>query len=290
MFPKLAGYQRRGYRSVLGSAERWGGAFLCDGVGSGKTFVGLMLIERLVRHEGKRVALFVPKAAKEAVWETEVRNHLRGIDKGWSGLKLFSHTDLGREKMRGDLEEVRDQADVVIIDEAHHFRNRGTKGEGDKRRSRYWEMYDLCKGKTVILLTATPINNSLLDFQNMVQLFSRERVDHFARSPLGIHTLRGHIRELDRRIEAEAFGGTAEELPEEVGRDPLFRELVTQRSRADIVASMRAEDGEVRFPHDGAPPGRRVQRHADLRKASPHGRGGLPQGRSPVHPRDLRPR
>lgn len=248
MFPKLAGYQRRGYRSVLASAERWGGAFLCDGVGSGKTFVGLMLIERLVRHEGKRVALFVPKAAKEAVWETEVRNHLKGIDKGYEALKLFSHTDLGREKLRDELQAVREQADVVIIDEAHHFRNRGTKGEGGKRRSRYWEMYDLCEGKTAILLTATPINNSLIDFQNMVQLFSRDRVDHFARSPLGIHTLRGHIRELDRRIEAEALSGATEELPEEVGRDPLFRELVTQRSRADIVASMLAEDGEVRFP------------------------------------------
>ena len=248
MFPKLAGYQRRGYRSVLAAAERWSGAFLCDGVGSGKTFVGLMLIERLVRHEGKRVALFVPKAAKDAVWETEVRNHLPKIDKGYEGLKLFSHTDLGREKLRDELDAVREQADVVIIDEAHHFRNRGTKGEGDKRRSRYWEMYDLCEGKTVILLTATPINNSLIDFQNMVQLFSRDRVDHFARSPLGIHSLRGHIRELNRRIDDETIDGSTEELTEEVGRDPLFRELVTQRSRADIVASMRAEDGEVRFP------------------------------------------
>lgn len=96
--------------------------------------------------------------------------------------------------------------------------------------------------------TTTSDANSLIDFQNMVQLFSRDRVDHFARSPLGIHTLRGHIRELDRRIEAEALSGATEELPEEVERDPLFRELVTQRSRADIVASMLAEDGEVRFP------------------------------------------
>ena len=248
IFPKLAGYQQRGYRSVLTAAERWGGAFLCDGVGSGKTFAGLMLIERLVRHAGKRVALFAPKAAKDAVWETEVRNHLRGIDKGYEALKIFSHTDLGREKLRDELDAVREQADVVIIDEAHHFRNRGTKGGGEKRRSRYWEMYDLCEGKTVILLTATPINNSLIDFQNMVQLFSRDRADHFARSPLGIHSLRGHIRELNRRIDDETIDGPVEEITEEVGRDPLFRELVTQRSRADIVASMRAEDGEVRFP------------------------------------------
>ena len=48
---------------------RTSGAFLCDGVGLGKTFVGLMLIERLVLHEGKRVVLFAPKATKEGVWE-----------------------------------------------------------------------------------------------------------------------------------------------------------------------------------------------------------------------------
>ena len=253
MFPKLAGYQRRGYRSVLASAQGWGGAFLCDGVGSGKTFVGLMLIERLVRHEGKKVALFVPKAAKEAVWETEVRNHLRGINAGFEAFKLFSHTDLGREKMREELDAVREHADVIIIDEAHHFRNRGTKGKGEKRRSRYWEMYDICEGKMVILMTATPINNSLLDFQNMVQLFSRDRVDHFARAPLGIHTLRGHIRELDKRIEAEALGETGQDLLEGVAQDRLFQQLVTQRSRADIIASMRTEDGDVQFPKMAPP-------------------------------------
>ena len=246
IYPKLAGYQRRGYRSVLQAAQRWNGALLCDGVGSGKTFVGLMLIERLVRQEGKRVALFVPKAAKTAVWEKELKEHLPGIDKGYEALKLFSHTDLGREAMREELAAVREQADVIIIDEAHHFRNRGTKGEGSKRRSRYWEMYDLAEGKTVVMLTATPINNSLIDFQHMVELFSRERTDHFAAAPLGIRSLRGHIRALDKRIEidAEAEAGLVPELEQ----DPLFHALVTQRSRADIIASMREEDGEVRFP------------------------------------------
>ena len=56
--------------------------FLCDGVGLGKTFVGLMLIERLILHEGKRVVLFAPKAAKEAVWEPHLRDwlpHIGGV-------------------------------------------------------------------------------------------------------------------------------------------------------------------------------------------------------------------
>jgi phosphatidylserine/phosphatidylglycerophosphate/cardiolipin synthase-like enzyme len=51
MYPVLAPYQQQGYQGLLKRAEQFGGAFLCDGVGLGKTFVGLMLIERLVAHE-----------------------------------------------------------------------------------------------------------------------------------------------------------------------------------------------------------------------------------------------
>ena len=40
------------------------------------------------------------------------------------------------------LQKIREQADVVIIDEAHHFRNTGTKGTGKTKRSRYWGIYN----------------------------------------------------------------------------------------------------------------------------------------------------
>jgi hypothetical protein len=58
--------------------------------------VGLMLIERLILHEGKRVVLFAPKAAKEAVWEPHLRDWLPHIGGGgeFSNLAVFSHTDL----------------------------------------------------------------------------------------------------------------------------------------------------------------------------------------------------
>nr|WP_272212719.1 phospholipase D-like domain-containing protein [Marinicella sp. W31]MDC2878630.1 phospholipase D-like domain-containing protein [Marinicella sp. W31] len=100
IFPVLAKYQKDGYGGLLKRAEKYGGAFLCDGVGLGKTFIGLMLIERFAVHEKKNVALFVPKAAKEPVWERELRNRLPDVFKGYSRLKIFSHTDLMREKSR----------------------------------------------------------------------------------------------------------------------------------------------------------------------------------------------
>lgn len=55
MYPILDQYQRDGYGALLKIGGKFGGAFLCDGVGLGKTFVGLMLIERLVKFERKKV-------------------------------------------------------------------------------------------------------------------------------------------------------------------------------------------------------------------------------------------
>ena len=192
MFDCLDRYQQEAYWSLMKIARRHGGAFLCDGVGLGKTFVGLMLIERLVLHENKRVVLLAPKAAREGVWEPHLRRwlpHIGGVGGGedFSSLSVFNHTDLSRS---GDFPErfqrITELADAVIIDEAHHFRNRGSRGErtpGDEhrlgsrggrvwgggkgrtggrgsgsgpfadddrrdRRSRYWRLYDMLEGST----------------------------------------------------------------------------------------------------------------------------------------------
>jgi hypothetical protein len=51
LYPRLDQYQRDGYQALLKIARKYRGAFLCDGVGLGKTFVGMMVLERLVVHE-----------------------------------------------------------------------------------------------------------------------------------------------------------------------------------------------------------------------------------------------
>jgi superfamily II DNA or RNA helicase len=264
IYPVLAKYQKDGYGSLIKRANKYGGAFLCDGVGLGKTFIGLMLIERFVQHENKNVALFVPKAAKGPVWERELQKRLPDVFKGYSRLKIFSHTDLMREKITEELEQVAAQADVIIIDEAHHFRNTGTKGEeGEGRRSRYWRLYDIAKDKQMYLLTATPINNSLLDFQHMVELFSRHESDHFSDAPLGIHSLAGHIRQLEKAVEKQVLGRQSEDEVADINiadvgdlfaTDSLFNALVEQRSRSYVKASMSREgDQGIMFPEPRKP-------------------------------------
>jgi SNF2 family DNA or RNA helicase len=272
IYPMLATYQKRGYQGMLKRARTYQGAFLCDGVGLGKTYIGLMLIERLVQKERLRTALFVPKGAVEPVWRSRLRKLLPDVLYGGLGFKIFSHTDLLRKgDIQHELDYVRRQYDCVIIDEAHHFRNTGVRGEGQSdRRSRYWEMYDICDGKQVFMLTATPVNNRLTDFQHMVELFSQRQPDFFAsRGTLGIHSLPGHVRKLEKQIEKEAekqeesrsgeivdLDETPTDLAEaeEVLRtDELFEELVVQRSRAYVKDSLAEEDENVLFPKPSMP-------------------------------------
>jgi superfamily II DNA or RNA helicase len=244
MYPVLDKYQQDGYKSLMKIARQHRGAFLCDGVGLGKTFIGLMLIERLVIRDRQRVVLIVPKAAREPVWEKALRRYLPNISRVFSNLEIFNHTDLLRGgDYQQKLDDIATLADVVLIDEAHHFRNPGTRD-----RSRYWRLFDLIKTKSLFLLTATPINNSLLDLQHMIELFTQRQPDYFKGAPLGIHSLPGHFRKMEKELERLVSGeeqAQMELIPEVTGAeaeklladDALFGQLVVQRSRAYVKAS-----------------------------------------------------
>jgi superfamily II DNA or RNA helicase len=269
MFPRLDRYQKEAYWALMKIARQHGGAFLCDGVGLGKTFVGMMLIERLVLHEGKRVVLFAPKATKEGVWEPHLREwlpHIGGIGGGsdFSNLAVFSHTDLGR---KGSFPErfrrITELADVVLIDEAHHFRNPGTRGDAGDEPSRYYRLFDLLdpglRHKTVILLTATPINNRLSDFRHMAELFTRRDETYFART-LGINNLTARFNQMEKALR-DRIGHDLTDIEENISEaqdilssDEFFRQLVVQRSRAYARESQIRETGKATmFPERNAP-------------------------------------
>lgn len=284
MFPSLDRYQKEAYWALMKIARQHGGAFLCDGVGLGKTFVGLMLIERLVLHEGKRVVLFAPKASKEGVWEPHLREWLRHIGgvggaADFSNLAVFSHTDLNR---KGDFPErfrrIAELADAVVIDEAHHFRNPGRRNEGSNGSdpSRYYRLYqlldDAVRPKLVFLLTATPINNRLSDFRHMAELFTGRDEAHFART-LGVNNLRAHFNTMEKALR-NIVGSDAIDVSEHLteaqqilAADEIFKKLVVQRSRAYARESQIRERGNaVTFPE------RRPPRVADYSIRKTYGR------------------
>lgn len=267
VYPILAPYQREGYQGLLKRAQHYGGAFLCDGVGLGKTYVGLMLIERLIMHDRLNVALFVPKAAREAVWERVLRDRLPQLFGRYSQLGVFNHTDLLRGgHIAEDIESVLLRAHAIVIDEAHHFRNTGTRGDPDDPQSRYWKLYQIAAGKSLYLLTATPVNNHLRDLQHMIELFSRHQPDYFKDGPLGIHSLPGHFRKMENELErtlrstdgamgdAEGLETNLAEAEQVLSGDDLFRALVVQRSRVYVKKSSAASAGEeIPFPKPKEP-------------------------------------
>jgi hypothetical protein len=250
MYPVLDHYQQAGYHNLMQIARRYNGALLCDGVGLGKTFIGLMVIERLL-FERKRVALFVPKAARADVWEVKLRRYLPEVGGHFSNLVIYNHTDLLRGgKYPGLMQEVADKVDAIVVDEAHHFRNISSD------RSR--RLYEIAEGKRLFLLTATPINNSLYDLMHLIELFSRREPGYFSDAPLGIHTLRGHFRKMEGALDVLVGGAgngdghvelDARAAEEILSEDDLFQELVVQRSRTYVKRSLKQHGGQrVAFP------------------------------------------
>jgi hypothetical protein len=264
IFPQLAKYQRDAYKNLVEIAGRYGAAFLCDGVGLGKTYVGLMIIERMISEAGKRVVLFSPKAAREDVWDPIIQKLLPHLHSDFQPLVSYSHTDLQRtgkwpERMARTLKD----ADVIVIDEAHHFRNPGVAGEGEKEMSRYRKFQQYLnqaggRPKQVFFLTATPINNSIHDFRHILGLVTHGNQAYFTEGGrnLGIHNLQSHFNQLEKKFHQHSLQETDifEALRQSTDGREIFTELVVQRSRGYVRESQKLEaNNSVLFPTREAP-------------------------------------
>lgn len=242
IYPGLSQYQRDGYNSMVEIAERYSGAFCCDGVGLGKTFVGMMLVERFVKKERKNVVLIVPASARISVWETTIKKYIPEILEGFYPFKIINHTDLLLEKNQNLMDQITQQAEIVVIDEAHHFRNRSS--------NRYRKLFDMMaqgSHKQMFMLTATPINNSFLDLQHLIELFTHRQDDYFSAAPLGIHSLTGHFKRMEASLSAMTGSNVSDsiDISDDIFRsDKLVNELVVQRSRAYVKKSLSTAEGD----------------------------------------------
>lgn len=229
----LADFQRDGYERARAIANRHGGVIYADGVGTGKTEVGLAFVEERTKESG-HYALVVTPAQLRQRWDermTEVK----------LPAQVVSFSELARDEQllgpgesggRRHLHIDKDAYRLVIVDEAHALRNDDT--------SWHRAMERLLGGseKQIVLLTATPINNTLWDLYNLVMLFARHDL---GLASAGIDS----VRELFVRAGANA--SDPEDLDPEV-LYPLAEAVSVRRDREFIEANYE----RATFP-DGTP-------------------------------------
>lgn len=252
IYPMLAPYQQEAFHALIEMARRWNGGFLTDGVGLGKTFVGLMLTEYYAVRHRKNVLVMATKTGQDAVWNPELKEKLPELFGQFSNVLVRAHTDLTTNKGVEEIEHLAKRADVIIIDEAHNFRNHGgTPTEDNPWGSRWWRMHEICKGKAVYLLTATPINNTLFDLVHQAELFTGVEADaHFA--SIGISSLRKYTVELEKPFKSDIPDNLA--IAELMAKDKLFQSIIHQNSRKYAVESAKvAGSSKVVFPETQVP-------------------------------------
>jgi hypothetical protein len=200
---QLTEFQRLGVGRALRILDRWGGVLVADGVGLGKTFTAGGLIEFHLQAKGWRVLVVAPASLRDANWERFLATHTRYAVEVVSYQELANdiqigdspepgHADGRRPHLKLDASEYR----CIVIDEAHAFRSSETTYYRALRRL-------MAAGgveKRLILLTATPVNNSLWDLYWQLLLFARTE-SRFAE--IGIANLREYVvRALGLDLEA----------------------------------------------------------------------------------------
>ena len=239
---RLTAFQRDGVARARAIMDRYGGVLYADGVGMGKTMIGLDLIREHVEQHGHHVLVVASAQLRDSMWQPE-------LEKENLPARVVSYQELAQERQLGGDRAVLivpvDTYRFVLVDEAHAYRNSDT--------SWYAALSRLMGGpeKNLAMLTATPVNNTLWDLHSLFLLFGRNDAA-FAGEPLGIPSLQEFFREAGA---GRARGGRQQPDAPEPSPDhlfPLLDALTVRRDRAfirDYYSGARFTDGaEVRFP------------------------------------------
>ncbi len=208
-------FQKEGVKSVIARLLRHNGCILADSVGLGKTYTSLAVI-KFFELRNERVLVLCPKKLHDnwALYPAYNSQDSNPFPDDKFGFTVRWHTDLSRYS--GDLENFNwRNFDMIVIDESHNFRN-DTKPTRDAdgtfvRHSRYTRLLEeVIKEGTktkVLMLSATPVNTSLIDLRNQIYLMTEKREDVF-RESLGIGNIGSLLRQAQKEFKKwEEEGG-----------------------------------------------------------------------------------
>ena len=259
---KLYEFQKDGVKSVITRLEQHNGCILADSVGLGKTYTALAVI-KYYELRNKHVLVLCPNKLRQnwalyPVHQAQVGNPFMEDRFGYT---LLAHTDLSRDGGQSggiDLASFNWGAfDLVVIDESHNFRN-----DGGMRYERLLNEIIKGGGRTkVLLLSATPVNTSLIDLRNQIHLMTEKSEAHF-RESLGV----GHVgnlmtaaqREFKQWEKKKSTPGGADKAGLLAQLGPEFLRLLDgvsiARSRRHITRFYEAEMSRIgQFPRRARP-------------------------------------
>jgi superfamily II DNA or RNA helicase len=190
VYNMLYEFQKKGVLSLIRMLQKYNGAILADAVGLGKTWSALAVI-KFFQLQGREVLLLCPKKL-EHNWRRYLRKQDSRFEKDQFDYSIRYHTDMHEDRMnkreyqkeRADTLFVNDKPKLIVIDESHNLRN-------DKSNRYKFLLEQILKDNEdvkVLLLSATPINNSLNDIRNQFKLMVQGNVGGYEES-LGVRNL-----------------------------------------------------------------------------------------------------
>lgn len=242
IWQKLFEFQKDGVKSAINKINKHNGCIIADSVGLGKTFEALAII-KYYEQRNHRVLVLCPKKLRNN-WVKYTKNLTTNpLIEDRFRYDVLCHTDLSRESGKsGDIElsEIYwENYDLLVIDESHNFRNNNPGRKG--KQSRYEKLLNevIKKGRKtkILLLSATPVNNSLEDLRNQLYFITAD-TDNAFQYTLNIPSLKSLISRTKKEFIKWSVqeNKTQENLLNSLNADffNLLDELTIARSRKHI--------------------------------------------------------
>ena len=231
-------YQEEAVLSARKVLDEYGGVFLADVVGLGKTYMAALIAQQL---DGRSLVIAPP--------------HLLDRDNPGSWPNVFGDFRVPQTDFEsiGKLEDLLDR-DVtryrnVFIDESHRFRTETTQS--------YEMLAQICRGKRVILVSATPLNNTPRDMLSQIKLFQNGKnstIPNVRNLEAFFARLERNLKGLDRQRDREQFFATVQ-ANAKATREQILKFLMIRRTRTEIAKyygdDLSAQD--LKFPEVADP-------------------------------------
>ncbi|MCI6051460.1 helicase-related protein [Phocaeicola plebeius] len=252
----LFDYQRKGVRSLISMLSKYNGAILADAVGLGKTFSALAVI-KYFQGEGYFTLVLCPKKL-QANWEQYLSHQGSRFERDEFDYEVRFHTDLQEGRLdsytRAPLSFLKSRPKMlIVIDESHNLRN-------DKSGRYKYLVETLLKRRPhddikVLELSATPVNNHLMDVRNQFKLMVRDADNGFNIEGFNIPSLMDLFRRAQGSFEKWSKQEGERHIKDLVDALPdaffnLTDRLVVARTRKMVE---KATGTDLHFPKQNKP-------------------------------------